>query len=68
MAEKFLDDAGTQHLIAGVLAKNVAYTPPTSGPLAGMSLTNAVAYINQLLNGEHKNITLDVNTVKVPLS
>jgi hypothetical protein len=45
-----------------------SYTAPTSGPLAGLSLTNAVAYLNQLLNGEHKNITLDVNTVKVPLN
>jgi hypothetical protein len=44
------------------------YTAPTSGPLAGMTLTNAIAYINELLNGQHKNITLDVNTVKVPLS
>jgi hypothetical protein len=44
------------------------YTAPTSGPLAGLSLSNALAYINQLLNGQHKDITLDVNTVKVPLS
>jgi hypothetical protein len=44
------------------------FTAPTTGPLANMTLTNAIAYINQFLNGEHKNITLDVNTVKVPLS
>jgi hypothetical protein len=49
-------------------AGDLGYTAPTTGPLANMTLTQAVAYINQLLNGEHKNITLDVNTIKVPLS
>jgi hypothetical protein len=44
------------------------YTPPTSGPLAGLPLTDAIAYINQLLSGQHKDITLDVNTIKVPLN
>jgi|GEM_PF-3765232 len=46
----------------------LTYTAPSSGPLAGMSLTNALAYVNQLLNGQHKDITLDVNTVIVPLT
>ena len=49
-------------------AGDLGYTAPTSGPLANMTLTNAIAYINQFLNGQHKDITLDVNTVKVPLS
>jgi len=46
----------------------LTYTPPTSGPLANMSLTNAMRYINELLSGQHKAITLDVNTVIVPLN
>jgi len=51
---------------AGTAAGNImGYTPPTSGPLANMTLTQAVAYINQLLNGEQKLITLNVNTVRV---
>ena len=41
------------------------YTPPTTGPLANMTLTNAIAYINELLNGQQKPITLNVNTVRV---
>jgi len=49
-------------------AGDLGYTAPTSGPLSGMNLTQAIAYINQLLNGQHKDITLDVNTIKVPLS
>ncbi len=49
-------------------AGDLGYTPPTTGPLAGMNLTQAVAYINQLLSGQHKDITLDVNVIKVPLS
>jgi hypothetical protein len=49
-------------------AGDLGYAAPTSGPLAGMNLTNAIAYINQLLNGQHKDITLDVNVIKVPLS
>ena len=54
---------------AGTAAGNImGYTPPTTGPLANMNLTDAIAYINQLLNGQHKDITLDVNTIKVPLS
>ena len=54
---------------AGAAAGNImGYTPPTSGPLANMTLTDAIAYINQLLNGQHKDITLDVNVIKVPLS
>ncbi|MDR2686730.1 MAG: collagen-like protein [Oscillospiraceae bacterium] len=44
------------------------YTAPTTGPLANMTLTNAIAYINQLLNGEHKNIILDVDSIRVPLN
>jgi hypothetical protein len=46
----------------------LSYTAPTSGSLAGMNLTNAIAYLNELCNGVHKNITIDVNTLKVPLS
>jgi hypothetical protein len=46
----------------------LTYTAPTSGPLANLSLTNALVYINQLLSGQHKDITLDVNTVIVPLT
>ena len=54
---------------AGTAAGNImGYTPPTTGPLANMNLTDAIAYINQLLNGQHKDITLDVNVIKVPLS
>lgn len=46
-------------------AGDLGYTAPATGPLAGMSLTQAVAYMNQLLGGQHKDITLDVNTIKV---
>jgi hypothetical protein len=54
---------------AGTAAGNImGYTPPSTGPLANMTLTDAIAYINQLLNGQHKDITLDVNVIKVPLS
>jgi hypothetical protein len=54
---------------AGTAAGNImGYTPPTTGPLANMNLTDAIAYINQLLNGQHKDIVLDVNSVRVPLS
>jgi len=54
---------------AGTAAGNImGYTPPTTGPLANMNLTDAIAYINQLLNGQHKDIILDVNSVRVPLS
>ena len=49
-------------------AGDLGYTPPATGPLAGMNLTQAVAYMNQLLSGQHKDITLDVNTIKVPLN
>jgi hypothetical protein len=44
------------------------YTAPTTGPLANMTLTQAIAYLNELCNGVQKPITLNVNTVKVPLS
>lgn len=47
---------------------DLGYTAPTTGPLAGMNLTQAVAYMNQLLSGQHKDVTLDVNTVIVPLN
>ena len=54
---------------AGTAAGNImGYTAPATGPLAGMTLTQAVAYINELFNGQHKDITLDVNVIKVPLS
>ena len=54
---------------AGTAAGNImGYTPPTTGPLANMNLTDAIAYINQLFNGQHKDIILDVNSVRVPLS
>jgi hypothetical protein len=46
-------------------AGDLGYTPPATGPLAGMNLTQAVAYMNQLLGGQHKDVTLDVNTIKV---
>jgi hypothetical protein len=65
MAEKFLDDAGLLHLIAALNQQSVQYSPPTSGPLAGMTLTQAMAYISQLLGGVHKDLTIDVNAIKV---
>jgi hypothetical protein len=57
-----------QTAIANLQQSALSYTPPTTGPLAGMSLTSAIAYLNELCNGVHKNVTIDVNTVKVPLS
>ena len=51
---------------AGTAAGNIiGYVPPTSGPLANMTLTEAMAYLNELCNGVQKPITLNVNTVRV---
>jgi hypothetical protein len=41
------------------------YTAPTSGPLSGLTLTQAMQYVSELLGGSHKDLTLDVNAVKV---
>jgi hypothetical protein len=41
------------------------YTAPTSGALAGLTLTQAMQYISELLGGSHKDLTIDVNAVKV---
>ena len=46
-------------------AGDLGYTAPTTGPLAGMNLTQAIAYLNELCNGVQKPITLNVNTVRV---
>ena len=51
---------------AGTAAGNImGYTPPTTGPLANMTLTQVVAYLNNLCNGVQTPITLNVNTVRV---
>ena len=43
----------------------MGYTPPITGPLANMTLTDAIGYLNELCNGAQKPITLNVNTVRV---
>jgi len=51
---------------AGTAAGNImGYTPPTTGPFANMTLTEVVAYLNNLCNGVQTPITLNVNTVRV---
>ena len=46
-------------------AGDLGYTAPSTGPLAGLSLSAAMQWLSEFFGGAHKDVSIDVNGINV---